>query len=310
MINYLKEFQEALDDFLDPTIYFNENEIRYKFQGLWTSSNFEKDIQEKAKNLEHLLSRQLKNGLDIKTFLSELQLEIRKAYNLLYDVYYDDFDNMSKSNLKIRYSSAYPEYVSVDLYTYEFFEKLINNEKVRKQFQSGTIEFPILFESLLELFEKFKRNDKTPNRQQFENLKLLECIYCYREILFDLLSVIDHYYYNFDKIDFSKIEEREFQPIVPAVKCNLNLSKVEVAKFVSFLIYDKIIFIDSLDEKADKIRIQKFIESNFTYKSFNSKQESITKINREISEFKLYNKNEYNAVIDDFIKILKSKKKI
>jgi len=309
MINYLKEFQDALDDFLDLSIYFNQNEIRYKFQGVWTSSNFEKDIQEKAKNLEHLLSRQLKNGLDNKTFLTELQLEIRKAYNFLYDIYYDDFDNLSKSNLKIRYSSAYPDYISVDLYTYEFFEKLISNEKFHKQFQSGNIEFQILFDSLLELFKNFKKNDTTPSIQQFENLKLLECIYCYREILFDLLGVIDHYVYNFDKIDFSKIEDKEFQPIVQAVKCNLNLSKVEAAKFFSFLIYDKIIFIDSSDEKADKIRIQKFIENNFTYKSLNSKQESITKINREISDFKLYNKSDYNKVIDDFIKILESKKK-
>lgn len=309
MINYLKEFQEALDDFLDLTIYFNENDIRYKFQGIWASSNFEKLIKEKAKKLEYLLSRQLKNGLDNKTLLSETQLKIREVYNFLYDVYYEDFDDLAKSNLKVRYSSAFPEYILADLYTCEFFEKLISNEKTREDFQNGNIEFTMLFDSLLKLFEKFQKNDKSPDKLQFENAKLLDCIYCYREILFDLLNTIEHYFYNFDKIDFSKIDTDEFQPIDETIKCNLNLSKVEAAKFFSFLIYDKIIFIDPSDEKMDKIRLQKFIENNFTYRSLNSKQEAITKINREISEFKLYNVKEYNNAIDDFIKILESKKK-
>ena len=117
MTNYLKEFEDALDDFLDLTVYFNENEIRYKFQGFWTSSNFEKDIQEKSGKLKYLLSRQLKNGLDNKSLLSDVQLQIREVYNFLYDIYYDEFDNLTKSNLKIRYSSSLPENVFNDIFS-------------------------------------------------------------------------------------------------------------------------------------------------------------------------------------------------
>lgn len=90
MVNYLREFQEALEDFLDLTVYFNENEIRYKFLGFWTSSNFEKDIQEKVKNLEFLLFRQLKKGRNNGDLLSEVRLKMKETYNFLCDVYYDD----------------------------------------------------------------------------------------------------------------------------------------------------------------------------------------------------------------------------
>ncbi|QBZ98853.1 hypothetical protein [Flavobacterium sangjuense] len=308
MVNYLREFQEGLEDFLDLTVYFNENEIRYKFQGLWTSSNFEKDIQIKANKLENLLYRQLKNGLDNKVLLSEVRLKMRVSLNFLSDVYYDDFDNLSKSNLKVRYSSSVPENTS-DLFTYEFFQNLKSDEKAHKEFQKRNDDLTMLFDSILKLFERFQKEGKTPSRLQFENLKLLNCIYCYQEILFNLLDKVEHYFYNFEKIDFTILDTNESLPMMETVKCNINLSKVEAAKFFSFLIYDKIIFIDSSDEKMDKIRIQKFIENNFTYKSLNLKQKPITNINKEISEFKLYNDNEFNQTIDDFIKILQSKKR-
>ncbi|UPT71028.1 MAG: hypothetical protein M0D53_01020 [Flavobacterium sp. JAD_PAG50586_2] len=319
MVNYLREFQEALEDFLDLTVFFNENEIRYKFQGFWTSSHFEKDIQDKAKKLENLLFRQLQNGLNNKTLLLEVKTKMRDAYNFLYDVYYDDFDNLTKSNLIARYSSASPE-SSSDPYTYEFFEHLISNDKARKELQKGNIEFTMLFDSLLKLFESFERNDKTPSRLQFENAKLLDCIYCYREILFDLLDTVEHYFYNIDKVDFSKIDIVNFSendiidfddadPIIEKVKCKINLSKIEVARFFKFLMIEKYLYFDLSDRSKNKMQLQDFIESNFSYQLPNKKQGAIKNIKREFAETHIEIKENYNRLIDDLIKILETKRK-
>jgi hypothetical protein len=310
MTNYLREFQEALEDFLDLTVYFNENEMQYKFQGIWTSSHFEKDIQEKAKKLEYLLSRQLKYGRDNKALLSEIQEKMKETYNFLLDVYYTDFDNLAKSNLKIRYSSELPAYISADLYTYEFFENSISNEKVREKFLKGNIQFTALLESLLKLFERFQRDDKSPNRQQFENLKLLECIYCYREILDDFLDTVEHFISGFDKIDFSKIETTEFQLDVETIKCNLNLSKRNTAKLFKFFMVENYLYFDLQDERKNKRQLEEFIQNNFTYRALNKKQENIVHIDKEFSEFRLDIKEYYNNLIDELIGILESKRKI
>ena len=311
MVNYLKEFEDGLEDFLDLTIYFNENEIRYRFQGLWTSSNFEKDINEKSKKLKQLFSRQLKKGLESKALLSEVKSKMREANNFLFDGYYEDYDNLSKSNFKIKKSASLPDGSFEDAFTYEFFETqpIVYTPTENLQYEEN--EFVMLFNSLLELFERCQMNgNDKPTKLQFENVKLLKCVYCYREILFDFISEIDYLLDNFNKIDFSEIELAELQPETITEKCNLNLSKIETAKLFSFLIFEKIMFIDSLDEKKNKIKIQNFIERHFNYRSLNSKQVAITKINREISEFQLHGKEAYNKVIDDFIKILESKKKV
>lgn len=306
MVNHLREFQEALEDFLDLTVYFNENEIRYKFQGFWTSSHFEKDIQEKTKKLEYLLLKQLKNGLDNKTLLYEIQLKMKDVHNFLYDVYYDDFDNLSKSNLKVRYSSALPENDSADLYTFEFFEKLQSDEKARQKFQSGNIEFTMLFDSLLQLFESFQRKDNSPSVLQFESLKLLDCIYSYRVILIDLLDTIEHYHSNFDKIDFSRIETDFITG--EKNKCHSSLNKIRTAQLFKFLFDEGYLFMDDRAEKNETL-FKRFLASKFTFNK-NGSQSDIGAINQEFSELIWQHKDSQLEFIDEMIEKLEKRKKI
>ena len=305
MVNYLREFQEALEDFLELTVFFNENEIRYKFQGFWTSSHFEKDIQRKANHLESLLFRQLKNGLDNKAFLLEVKAKMRETYNFLYDVYFDDFGNLAKSNIKPRYSSAAAD-SSFDLYTYELFENLISNEKARKEFQKSNYDFTGLFDALLKFFENFQKNDQSPSRLQFENLKLLECIYCYRELLDDLLRTIEHYHSNFDKIDFSKIETDTIT--VEKNKCHSNLNKIRTAQLFKFLFDEGYLFMDDRAEKNETL-FKRFLASSFTFNK-NGSQSDIGAINQEFSELIWQHKEAQLEFIDEMIEKLEKRKNV
>ena len=187
MLDNLRKSQEATEDFFDTRIFFNKELSQYKFQGIWVSSGFEKDIEIKISSIKDLLFYQLKYGLNNKSFLLELQRGLRETHHFLYNIYYDEFDDLAKSNLNIHTTHSEPDELFTDLYTYDFFVKIATDEKALEEFKQQEIEFPNLYKTLSDLF--FAKNEEEyPSRIQFENAKLLSCIYCYRTVVFDLLS--------------------------------------------------------------------------------------------------------------------------
>lgn len=99
-MNYDKLFErisKALDDFLDLTVYFNENEMRYKFLGIWTSSNFGKNIQQNLVRQErfytthqvydynHLVNQILYKALKVLKTISNNSFLIDTINRLLLD---------------------------------------------------------------------------------------------------------------------------------------------------------------------------------------------------------------------------------
>ena len=309
MSNFLKDFEEAFDDFLGTTVYFNESKICYKFQGVWTSNMYNTIFEEKANRLMLLLRIQLKNGLNNKSFLTEIQRKLRDTSNFLYDIYYDDFDNLEKSNLKIKRIFEEPESSDDNVFNYDFYEKKLYIDIKEKSSKNKENE---ISNSLIDFFENYQiKNNSAPSKLQFENYKLLDCIYYYQEIVFETLTEVDYYLINFDVIDFTKIDIEEHQPIVSAIeKCKINLSKIEVARFFKFLMVEQIIYFDLIDGKKNKIKLQNFIQDHFTYKSLNTKQENITNLQREFAETHIEIKEDYNKLIDELIAILNSKRKI
>jgi len=308
MLDNLRKFQEATDDFFDTRIFFNKELCQYKFQGIWVSSGFEKDIETKISCIKDLLFNQLKHGLNNKSFLLELQRELRETHHFLYNIYYDEFDDLTKSNLSIHTTHSEPDELITDLYTYDFFVKIATDEKALEEIKQQEIIFPDLFKTLLDLFIGKNKVDY-PSRIQFENAKLLSCIYFYRTVLFDFLSQIDYYVENFDFINFSLIDTIDNQKNAETVKCKINLSKIELARFFKFLMIEKYLYFDVNDSSKNKIMLERFIENNFTYKMQDGKQAEIKNLKREFAESHLEIKNNYNELLDELIGILESKRK-
>ena len=308
MLDNLRKFQEASEDFFDTRIFFNKELCQYKFQGIWVSSGFEKDIETKISSIKDLLFNQLKYGLNNKSFLLELQRELRETHHFLYNIYYDEFDDLAKSNLNIHTTHSEPDELITDLYTYDFFVKIATDEKALEEFKQQEIEFPNLYKTLSDLF--FAKNEEEyPSRIQFENAKLLSCIYCYRTVVFDLLSDVDYYVQDFDKIDFSLIDTINNQKNVEKIKCNINVSKIELARFFKFLMIEKYLYFDLHNDSKNKIMLEHFIENNFTYKMQDGSQGEIKTLKREFSESHLEIKKDYNELIDELIGILESKRR-
>jgi hypothetical protein len=308
MLDNLRKFQEATDDFFDTRIFFNKELSLYKFQGIWISSGFEKYIETKISSIKDLLFIQLKHDLNNKSFLLKLQKELRETHQFLYDIYYDEFDDLAKSYLKIHTTHSKPDESITDLYTYDFFVNIATDKKALKKFKQQKIKFPELFKTLLDLFIG-KNEVDYPSSIQFENAKLLTCIYCYRTVLFDFLSEIDYYVENFDFINFSLIDTIDNQKNAETVKCKMNLSKIELARFFKFLMIEKYLYFDVNDSSKNKIMLERFIENNFTYKMQDGKQGEIKNLKREFAESHLEIKNNYNELLDELIGILESKRK-
>lgn len=309
MIDNLKNFQEATNDLFDTRIFFNNELTHYKFQGIWVSSGFKKAIEIKFSSIKDLLFSQLKYGLNNKSFLLELQKELREIHQFLYDIYYDEFDDLAKSNLKIHATYTEPEESITDIYTYDFFIKIATDNSAIEEFTQQEIEFPELFKTLSDLFMG-KNEVDYPSRIVFENAKLLTCVNCYSTFLFDFLSQIDYYIDNFNFINFSLIDTIANQKKSESDKCNLNVSKIELARFFKFLMIEKYLYFDLNNSSKNKIMLERFIENNFTYKMQDGKQGEIKNLKREFSENHLEIKDNYNELLDELIQILESKRKI
>ncbi|WP_289665602.1 hypothetical protein [Flavobacterium panacagri] len=93
-------------------------------------------------------------------------------------------------------------------------------------------------------------------------------------------------------------------------RCKSSYSKSELAILFYILMDEGLFFFDPSDVKKNRISIQEFISSNFTYRDNEGVQKKITRISRQFSECKGYTyKEKQMRFLDDLIGILTERKR-
>ncbi|WP_281635555.1 hypothetical protein [Flavobacterium marginilacus] len=93
-------------------------------------------------------------------------------------------------------------------------------------------------------------------------------------------------------------------------RCKSSYSKSELAILFYILMDEGLFFFDPSDVKKNRISIQEFISSNFTYRDNEGVQKKITRISRQFSECKGYTYKEKQMIfLDDLIGILTERKR-
>lgn len=299
----LQEFNNALDNFLDISILYNEQQLRYKFQGICTSEICKNDFKKKIVRLEVLLFNQLKNGLNNKKFLNQTRKTIWETSNFLYDIYFDDYNDLKKSELKIRKTFKKIETNREEKFDYSYFADKKHLEK--NNVEDNDIRY--YHDHLSDFFEEHERiNNVNPSQLQFENVKLLYIIDLYKNELFTFLDKIDYLFQECDKIDFKKNDEYTISE--NKYKCHSSLNKLKTAQLFKLLIDEGYLFIDKQNLGKNETLMKKFFACNFTFNK-NGIQTDIVLINQEFSELKWEHKESQIQFIDELIGKLEVRKK-
>lgn len=312
MVNILKAFNDELVDFLKLNIHFNRKYNKYVFKGNWTSEINEAYFEQRIEKLKTLLYDQLRVGKRNDLFLNQTLSLIRERFDFFHEYDYSDFSFLKESRTIIPKNHTSLDLPPKEKFNYDFFlnnptDNYLESEEYGNLDQENTSKY-------LHLVEVFHKNDATEIK--FEEHKLMYCIIMFQEKVFELQNFIENLLEDHEMIDFNYIKENNNLPAEAMgkitennIKCKIDLNKKSVAEIVAFLMIEGVIFIDKINEKNNKIEIQKFIEENFTYKALNKEQTEIKSLNREIAEIHFEQKDNYNAFIDKLIKILESKKK-
>ena len=74
------------------------------------------------------------------------------------------------------------------------------------------------------------------------------------------------------------------------LKCNIDLSKVDVAMFFRFLSESGLFYIDEIDKLKNDVNLIRFFEENFNFTDSDGKTKSITRLNSDISKVRANNR--------------------
>jgi hypothetical protein len=89
---------------------------------------------------------------------------------------------------------------------------------------------------------------------------------------------------NYKNIDFNRKNNSS------GLKCNIDLSKIDVAMFFRFLSESGLFYIDKFDTLKNDINLIRFFEENFNFRDSDGKTKSITRLNSDISKVRANNK--------------------
>jgi hypothetical protein len=93
--------------------------------------------------------------------------------------------------------------------------------------------------------------------------------------------------------------------------CHFNLDKKSVAHLFLFLLEEKIIVFDEINESKNELKMKQFVEANFTYQNTSKDRVPIKTFSREYSEVRSISSpdvKKHKQFIDSLISLLQQRK--
>jgi hypothetical protein len=298
------EFQ--LNNFLKPKIKFNSFYNQYTFDDKWlidvTDNLFKNEVLQILKEVNnHLIV-----GLNTREFLEYLRIIIDKRL---------DYYSSVKSRNEIGFIKYDIPYSSIN-------EEVLNTPKPEKfdlqdivKEKKSVIDLihdeDSYYQDLFRLKKLFNEYSNTFDVEQVKLSYVIELHENYVLLLFHYVGELldDYNNVNFEMFDFDSLllSYNLIHAPSESQKCHVNLSKIDVANLFHLLLDEKIIFFDR-NERQNKVLMQQFIESHFTYKDDDGLQKNISNFNKQISMVGYSNSPSHKAFIDSLLLKLEDRK--
>lgn len=299
-MNLISQIEHEVFQLLKFKIQYSENHNTYLFNNRCVNEIEEDYYAEKVKKIKKLLQKQFKYGLNHEIYLKQLS-----------DPIWDRVIFLGTSRTDT------PEFLN------SYMEKILNLRTLKKIPASSTDLFEQYQESRKDssfkkskLFSFLASNTGSLNDFQtpmdFENGLLLYAINNYSKAINSLHSYIfilhsDAKYIDFKNLDFEESIQRQEKEMF----CHFNLDKKSVAHLFLFLLAEKIIVFDEINESKNELKMKQFVEANFTYQNTSKDRVPIKTFSREYSEVRSISSSDvkkHKQFIDSLNSLLQQRK--
>jgi hypothetical protein len=300
------EIENQLIAFLKPKIVFNTIYSQFSFNNNWLIDLDENYFKNEAQDILSKVNAHLEVGNDNYEFLDYLAKSINQKLNTIeenkildinfIDEYVETIKHVSNDNILAPKAEKY----SVEL----LLDANITLDDERNYY-SNIREYALIF-------------DKYTNPVAVEFVKLHYVITIYYSCLLRLFKYIDIIKVNIHAIkpslfDFTEILAKYgFSEVVPDYKvketCHINLSKKDTGVLFLILMEEGIFKFNTHNIKKNKVAMEKFIESNFSYNGDGNNRRVIKNMKQVFSELASPKMKAQLPLLDELILVLQQRK--
>jgi hypothetical protein len=274
------DFENDLIQLLKPKTGFCPINKKYHLNQKWVNQIEFDFFDEPNNNFEMNLLRNITNFKNPRAIIQEF---LETIWNKI-----EWYEKNNIKNFSFRHSiikSIKPIELSEEPYLEDDYTfKSVSEFDFENEYEDG-----YLYDVLDDIYRNFGGIKDT---SMLEEAKLVNAL----QLHYEALIVMYHSLYkiemnwedvaidNYKNIDFNRKNNSS------GLKCNIDLSKIDVAMFFRFLSESGLFYIDKFDTLKNDINLIRFFEENFNYSDSDGKTKSITRLNSDISKVRANNK--------------------
>jgi hypothetical protein len=276
------DLENDLIKILNPRIGFCPTNKKYYMYGKWANQIALDHMDEMAEAFERNLISQLSNFKDPKKLIVDFyetiwnKIEWYKNHNIDYFTHWESI----KSKIK-----------DIELVNVPYIEDRYTSEYVKNIDFENTYEDGNLFSVLHDIHHyRGGFSDETT----LEKAKLINALQLHYETINTLYDALYKIEMDFEELNLDNYTNLNFRKKINSseLKCNINLSKIEVASLFRFLNETNLFYIDEINKTKNRSILIRFFEDNFNYCNEDGETLPITRLGNDLSKITLDNRLE------------------
>lgn len=274
------DFENDLIKLLKPKIGFCPINGKYHLNEKWVNQIGLDYFDEPNNDFEINLLRNITNFKNPRAIIQEFCETIWTKIEWYEKNNINNFSFLDSIKKSIKPIEIKEEPYIEDDYTFES----VSNFDFENEYEDG-----YLYDVLDDIYRNF---GGTKDASMLEEAKLVNAMQLHHEsliIFYHSLYKIEMGWEELNLENYTSINyNRKNNP--SGLKCNIDLSKVDVAMFFRFLSESGLFYIDEIDKLKNDVNLIRFFEENFNFTDSDGKTKSITRLNSDISKVRANNR--------------------
>lgn len=274
------DFENDLIQLLKPKVGFCPINEKYHLNQKWVNQIELEFFDEPNYDFEVNLLRNISNFRNPKAIIKEF-----------YETIWNKIEWYEKNNINSFsfLDSVKKSVKQIELSNEPYIEDNYIFDSVSKFDFENEYEDGYLYNVLDDIYRNFGGIKDT---LMLEEAKLINALQLHHEALRILYHSLYKTEMNFDEMNLNNFTSialnRKNNPT--GIKCNIDLTKIEVAILFRFLNESGIFYIDEIDKVKNQVNLIRFFEENFNYTDPDGKIHPISRLNSDLSKITLNNR--------------------
>jgi hypothetical protein len=274
------DFENDLIQLLKPKIGFCPINKKYHLNHKWVNQIEFDFFDEPNYNFEDNLLNNISNFRNPRAIIQEFLETIWNKIEWYEKNNIKNFSFLDSIKKSIKPIELTNEPFTEDDYTIESVSKF----DFDKEYEDG-----YLYDVLDDIHRNF---GGTKDANMLEEAKLVNALQLHYNALIDMYHSLYKIEMNWEDVNLDNYTGISFDKKnnSSGLKCNINLSKIEVAMLFRFLSESGLFFIEEHNKLKNDINLIRFFEENFNFKDSDKKTKPLTRFNSDISKVRANNR--------------------